>query len=107
MLSSGAPGPRPGRAVDAVRVEVVYALPAQQTRLEIEIPPGTTLRGAVVRSGILSMHPEIDLARNGVSVYGERRRLDAFAEEGDRIEIGRALVADPKTARRRRADKGR
>jgi putative ubiquitin-RnfH superfamily antitoxin RatB of RatAB toxin-antitoxin module len=89
-----------------VRVEIVYALPENQVRLQLEAAPGTTLREAIVQSGILRARPEIDLVRNGVAVYGERRKLDALVEEGDRIEIGRALVADPKVARRRRAREG-
>jgi putative ubiquitin-RnfH superfamily antitoxin RatB of RatAB toxin-antitoxin module len=86
-----------------VRVEIVYALPARQTRLLIEVPAGTTLCEAVRRSGILRAHPEIDLTKTGVGVYGERRSLHALVGEGDRIEIGRALVADVKQARRMRA----
>ncbi|HSQ04378.1 MAG TPA: RnfH family protein [Burkholderiales bacterium] len=84
-------------------VEVVYALPDEQVLLAVRAPAGTTLLQAVDLSGIRLRHPEIDLARNAVGIFGKRASPDTLLQCGDRIEIYRPLTADPKETRRRRA----
>lgn len=86
-----------------LKIEVVYATPGGQTRYVLELEEGATVRDAVARSGALMEFPEIDLTRNRVGIYGRLVSLDARLAEGDRVEILRPLVADPKEARRRRA----
>ncbi len=88
-------------------VEVVYALPAVQRLKQITVPPGTTVQQAIERSGILQDFPEIDLTKNKVGVFGKLTRLDAPLKDGDRVEIYRPLLADPKEVRRKRAEAGR
>ncbi|MBI4693781.1 MAG: RnfH family protein [Gammaproteobacteria bacterium] len=87
---------------DSLAVEVVYALPDQQYVVALDVPPGTTLRGAIERSRILETCPEIDLAVNGIGVFGRRRAPEDLVAEGERVEIYRPLLVDPKEARRRR-----
>lgn len=89
----------------AVRVDVVYALPDQQTVIAVEVEPGVTVRQAIIASGVLEKHPEIDLAGTDVGVWGERVEWGYCVRDGDRIEIYRPLIADPKTMRRQRARK--
>lgn len=86
-----------------IPVEVVYALPERQTLLALQLPAGATVREAIERSGVLQLHPEIDLSRAAVGIHGRRSPLDARLREHDRVEIYRPLTADPKDARRRRA----
>ncbi len=86
-----------------VCVEVVYASPQQQTLIPLQVPAGTTLGQALVLSGIVQQHPEIDLATQPVGVFGELATRERVLREGERVEIYRALLADPKQARRRRA----
>jgi putative ubiquitin-RnfH superfamily antitoxin RatB of RatAB toxin-antitoxin module len=86
-----------------LRVEVVYALPGAQDAVSLEIAPGSTLRDAVQASGLIARHHEIDLVRQKIGVYGKVKVADAPAAHGDRIEIYRALLVEPKEARRRRA----
>ena len=86
-----------------LKVEVVFALAEGFDASRVELPPGATLGEAIERSGVLRRHPEIDLARQKVGVFGEVRALGEPAAEGDRIEIYRSLAMDPKEARRRRA----
>ena len=88
---------------DEIRVEVVYALPARQRLLTIQVPLGTTVAEAVRRCGILSEFPEIDLARASVGIFSRRVSLGHVLRADDRIEIYRPLLADPKSARRTRA----
>jgi putative ubiquitin-RnfH superfamily antitoxin RatB of RatAB toxin-antitoxin module len=89
----------------ALRVEIVYALPERQTLLALYVPAGTTLAGAVSASGITTLHPEIDLATAKVGIFGKLASADTVLHGGDRVEIYRPLVADPKEARRARAAK--
>ncbi len=88
---------------DALHVEVVYAAPKTQVAIEIHARPGTTVAQAIRQSGILERLPEISLARNRVGIFGETTSLDRQVCAGDRVEIYRPLIADPKEARRLRA----
>ena len=88
-------------------VEVAYALPERQVLLELEVEEGTTVRQAIERSGILQRYPGIQLARGRVGIFGRRVELDAPLRYGDRVEIYRPLIADPREARRRRVKRPR
>ncbi|OIO74577.1 MAG: RnfH family protein [Gallionellaceae bacterium CG1_02_56_997] len=92
---------------DNINVEVVYALPHQQTLLKLAVPPGTTAQDAVMVSGILEKHPEIDLSKTRLGIFGKPTKPDAVLRELDRVEIYRPLLADPKEVRRRRAEEGK
>ena len=87
-------------------VEVAYAAPARQEVITLTVRPGVTIEQAIHQSGILGRFPEIDLARNPVGVFGELAEPRDPVRDGDRVEIYRALIADPKEARRRRAERG-
>ncbi|HUF79593.1 MAG TPA: RnfH family protein [Burkholderiales bacterium] len=84
-------------------VEIVYALPERQALVALEMEEGATVAQAIERSGILLKFPEIALAHGRVGVFGKKVELDALLRDGDRVEIYRPLVADPKEVRRRRA----
>ncbi len=88
-----------------MRIEVAYATPQLQTVLEVQMPDGATVGDAIRASGVLERFPEIDLVQTAVGIFGERAALEATVRDGDRVEIYRPLVADPKEARRRRARK--
>ncbi|MEJ2768139.1 RnfH family protein [Mycetohabitans sp. B46] len=90
-----------------IEVQVCYALPDTQTLVDLRLPSGATLREAIEASGIVAMHPQIDLAQQRVGVFGRIRALDSVLENGDRVEIYRPLTVDPKLARQRRVDKAR
>lgn len=94
----------------SLRIEVAYALPERQTLLVLDVPAATTVGTAIALSAILRLYPEIDLAVQRVGVFGQFVALDRLVEAGDRIEIYRPLVADPKASRharvaRKRADR--
>ncbi len=86
-----------------ITVELIYIKPGSQNSLMLKIPQGSNINQAINRSGVLRHFPEIDLTVNKVGVYSKIQPLDTLLCEGDRIEIYRPLVADPKEARRRRA----
>ena len=89
------------------RVEIVYAMPAVQRRYTVDLADGETVRAAIDQCGVLRDCPEIDLARERVGVHGRLVALADVLREGDRVEILRPLVADPKTGRRRGAQSAR
>ncbi len=85
-------------------VEVAYARADEQTTVELELVDGATAGEAIQGSGLLERYPEIDLAVNRIGVFGQPIELDRSIRHKDRIEIYRPLLADPKEARRRRAE---
>jgi uncharacterized protein len=88
------------------RVEVVYATPTRQEIIEVSVRPGATVEQVIHASDLLARFPEIDLTRQRVGIFGEIARLQDAVHDGDRVEIYRTLVADPKEARRKRATRG-
>jgi len=90
-----------------LNIEVAYALPAHQVLLALRVRAGTTVREAVEQSGILESCPDIDLGSNKVGIFGKLVKLENPLREGDRVEIYRPLIADPKEVRRLRAAKGK
>jgi putative ubiquitin-RnfH superfamily antitoxin RatB of RatAB toxin-antitoxin module len=90
-----------------ILVEVVYATTARQKLLTVKVPTGSTVESAIRQSGILAEFPEIDLATNKVGVFSKACKLDTVLREKDRVEIYRALIADPKEVRRQRAAEGK
>jgi len=87
-----------------IDVEVAYATPERQLLLQVSVPEGCTLSEAIERSGILDKWPEIEVDPGMVGIFGRKMPPDKILREGDRVEIYRALIADPKEARRRRAE---
>jgi hypothetical protein len=94
-------------AEDLIEIEVAYARPDEQVILPLKVEPGTTLEAAIRRSGVLERFPEIDLSTSKVGVFGKVGRLDAELAAGDRVEIYRPLIADPKESRKQRASEGK
>lgn len=85
-------------------IEVAYALPEEQLILEVEVPADSTVEHAIKRSGILERYSQIDLETDKVGIFGKMCKLNASLKNKDRIEIYRALIADPKESRRQKAE---
>ena len=88
-----------------LQVAVVYALPQRAFLQPMQVAPGTTIGQAIEASGVLASFPDINLVSQPVGIYGKKKTLDTVLRAHDRIEIYRALVADPKDSRRKRAAK--
>ncbi len=88
-----------------LHVQVCFAKSDKQLLHDLNVSEGTTLHEAIRQSGILLEALDIDLGTFRVGVYGKLKALDAVLQEGDRVEIYRPLIADPKESRRRRAQK--
>jgi len=92
---------------DTIPVEVAYALPREQLVITLDIPAGATVREAIEESRIQERYPEIDLATSKVGIFGRLAKLDDSLHAGDRVEIYRPLIADPKQIRKQRAKEGK
>lgn len=88
-----------------LNIEVVYASTTKQKIISIIVQKGTTIKDAIVKSGIQEEFIEIIIDDCQVAVFGKKKLLNDIVEHGDRIEICRALIIDPKEARRARAKK--
>lgn len=93
--------------MSAIRVEVVYALPERQYVRKLQLTEGSSVEQAIRASGLLDLRKDIDLAKNKVGIYSRPAKLDDVLSEGDRVEIYRPLIADPKELRRQRAEKAK
>lgn len=87
-------------------IEVAYATPDRQKIIELEVEQGTSVLDAFRQSGINQFFPEIDLEQVDLGVFGKIVPTNYQLVDGDRIEIYRPLIADPKEVRRQRAARG-
>ena len=86
-----------------VKIEVCYATNYSQNIIQLELPEGSNIKTAIIISGILNLFPEIDLTRNKIGIFSKIKKLTDILQSGDRVEIYRPLLIDPKEARRARA----
>jgi putative ubiquitin-RnfH superfamily antitoxin RatB of RatAB toxin-antitoxin module len=92
---------------ESLSIEIAYALPQKQELVHLKLPAGSTVLQAIEASGLKQRHPEIDLAKNKVGIFGKLSKLDAPLRDRDRVEIYRPLIADPKEVRKQRAAEGK
>jgi putative ubiquitin-RnfH superfamily antitoxin RatB of RatAB toxin-antitoxin module len=92
---------------DHITVEIAYALPQQQLIIPVNVVPETTAEDAIKVSGITEKFPDIDLSKNQIGIFGKLTKLDTPLRHLDRVEIYRALIADPKEVRKQRAADGK
>ncbi|MDP2901766.1 MAG: RnfH family protein [Methylovulum sp.] len=88
-----------------IDVEVAYAMPDEQAVIPVTVPGHATVESAICASGLLSSFPELDKTALDVGIFGSACKLEQPLKQGDRVEIYRPLVHDPKEARRQRAAK--
>lgn len=88
-----------------IKVEVAYALPEKQYLLKVRLAQGSTVEQAIAASGILELRTDISLSKNKLGIFSRPVKLTDVVNEGDRVEIYRPLIADPKELRRQRAEK--
>jgi hypothetical protein len=90
-----------------LRVEVAYARPDEQVVIPVEAPEGATVEQVIVLSRIQDRFPDINPQTAKVGVFGKLTKLSAVVRAGDRVEIYRPLLADPKAVRKQRAAEGK
>lgn len=89
-----------------MRIQVVYAKPDRQYVVDLDVPEDTTVYQAAELSGLAAQFPEIDLETIPMGVFGVRIKTATTTtlHPGDRVELYRSLIADPKESRRTRAE---
>ena len=89
-----------------INVEVAFALPDRQKIIALQVQQGCTAYQAAELSAIDKQFSEIDLSAMKIGVFGKAVKAhDYIMHAGDRVEIYRPLIADPKASRKARADK--
>ncbi|MDH3978666.1 MAG: RnfH family protein [Gammaproteobacteria bacterium] len=89
-----------------LQIEVAFARPERQWLTSLEVPAGTTAREAVQRSDLAGEITGFDISVAPLGVFGKAVADDYVLAAGDRVEVYRALIRNPKEARRLRAERG-
>jgi uncharacterized protein len=87
---------------ETIEVEVAYAEPSRQFLRRVSLRAGATVADAIAASGV-EREFGIDASSLAAGIWSKPVARDAKVADGDRVEIYRPLLADPKEARRRRA----
>ena len=86
-----------------LEIEIVYGLADRQVLKSMTVVEGTTVREAALQSGLEVEFPELDLQQALLGIFGKAVKGETVLHDGDRIEVYRPLLIDPKEARRKRA----
>lgn len=82
-----------------MKVEIIRAWPRRFEQRELDLPEAATVSQAIAQAGWAD-----DSGIVACAVHGQVVSWDAVLQAGDRLELLRALTADPKEARRQRAN---
>ena len=88
-----------------MHVEVIFALPWEQDVVDVELPELSTVEDAIRESKILEKYPDINMDVNKTGIFGKAAKKEDVLQPGDRVEIYRELIGDPKEIRKQRAKK--
>lgn len=90
-----------------IEVEIACALPDRQSLRKIKVPTDTSAMAAVEQSRILDDFPEYARDNLKLGIFSKAITPETVLREGDRVELYRPLIADPKAVRRARAAEGK
>lgn len=90
-----------------ITVEVTYAIPQRQAVLRLDLPAGSTVAEAIRDSGMRDLFPGLVIDSGAIGIFSRKVPMDQVLRDGDRVEIYRPLLADPKEVRRERASLAR
>jgi hypothetical protein len=91
------------RGDGSIAVEVAYVEASRAVIVRLRVPCGATIEQVLQRAADCEEFKGIEVQRAAVGVFGRVVAVGRPVEEGDRVEIYRALATDPKAARRARA----
>ncbi|MDO6762708.1 RnfH family protein [Agarivorans sp. 1_MG-2023] len=92
---------------EQINIEVVYGLPDHQVLLALKVELGCDILSGIQQSGIVQHFPEIEPESASVGIFSRAAKLSQALRDGDRIEIYRPLIADPKELRKIRAERAK
>ncbi|WP_269531937.1 RnfH family protein [Chitinimonas sp. BJYL2] len=90
-----------------VNVALVYASPDRQHLVQLELAVGNTVGDALSVARGMAEFDGIDFTQLKTGIFGHVCKSDRCLQDGDRIELYRPLIADPKEARHRRVALGK
>lgn len=93
--------------IETIQIEVAYAQATKQMLVPLTVSVGTTVEQAINLSKIVLHFPEINLQQNRTGIFSKPATLQTVLREGDRVEIYRPLIADPKMMRKQKATIGK
>ena len=89
---------------ELIQVEVAYAEPDSQFLVALEVSRGTTALQAIELSGVQEKFPALHDSACELGIFSKKCAPDHVLQAGDRVEIYRPLLIDPKAARRLKAE---
>ena len=89
------------------RCEVVYALPAEQLIISVEVSADATVADVLEAARIVSSRTDVPWTADSIGIFGERCTREYRPVDGDRIEIYRPLLRDPRRARKEAAEQAK
>ena len=93
-------------APGTINIEVVFGLPGTQKLIPLTVDSAFTVEDAILMSGIAEEFPEQAINSCKIGIWGRVVQKNQSLREGDRIEIYRSLIIDPRDARRQLAEHG-
>ena len=88
---------------DSLRVSVVVSMrPREFQEAHVQLPAGSTVADAIRASQLLVSVPDTEVDALALGVWGRKASAGQLACDGDRVELYRPLLVDPKVARRER-----
>lgn len=91
---------------DQLSVEIAFATPERQCLVTLQVEAGTSVADAIDLAGIAAKFAAENLADLAVGIWGREVTRDYLLKHGDRIEIYRTLLIEPREARRQLAEAG-
>jgi len=92
---------------EKLRVCVAYALPGDQRLVQLTVAAGSTVGDAIALCGLLQRFPAIRQRPLQCAIFNRVVALEELLSAGDRVEILRPLLVDPKQQRRQQAARAR
>lgn len=86
--------------MEIIQVTVIYALSEVQYIKKVRIKSNSTVKDAILASNLINIEKNIQFYKNNVGIYNKLVHLNRKIKNGDRIEIYRNLIIDPKERRR-------
>lgn len=83
-----------------MQVQLVRAMPHRCELVDVEVAEGACVGDALATAGW-----QLDASFIALAVFGQAASLQTALHPGDRVELLRPLLLDPKQARRKRAGK--
>ena len=88
---------------ERLRIEVAYAEPGRPFLQVLWLDAGATVADAIDASAVRQQFPQLDTASSKVGIFSRPATPATVLRDGDRVEIYRPLIANPKEVRRQRA----